>query len=623
MTEYDDSEYVPRTRRHQPRKLTWWERATAPESGRVWIAAIGVVVVAAVLLGGLELAVTSGRVHPGVTVGGVRVGGLTQAEAQGRLSAELPQRAAASPVVVVWNDRTWTVSSRDLGVDYNYPALAASAMEVGRSGGFFAQVGARVSAWIRPVSMSASATADPEKLAAFMDEVDKPILVKPKSASVSANGTTFVLIPSSKGRALDRTRFTPDLLGAFTSTSRRVSAPVSAVEPAVDDAAAQAALNTAKAFVASPARVVFGAKTMTFAPDTIAKWVAFRTADASAAAEATQPLSAYISSAELSGSVLPHIGIVGTPPRDARFKTRNGVVTIIPSKDGRGPDVAALAADLTAALANASGPRTATLRINVQHPSITTEVARNMGVNERISTFTTSYDPGNAPRVNNIHILGNALDGKLVPPGGVFSFNGYVGERTAAKGYEEANAIVQGKLVPQLGGGICQVGTTMFNAVFFSGLPILERHNHSFYISHYPKGRDATVSWGGPDLKWKNETKNWVLISVSYSDSSITISLYGTDPGYDVSYVTSPFSNIRPYPTQTVKDPTLALGAKYVTDKGENGMTCTVTRTVRKGGEVVRTDTFVSDYSPKIEVVKVGTIPIPSKTTTATVPPKH
>ncbi len=96
--------------------------------------------------------------------------------------------------------------------------------------------------------------------------------------------------------------------------------------------------------------------------------------------------------------------------------------------------------------------------------------------------------------------------GRCIAPGETFSFNGTVGPRTAEKGYQEAGAIVNGELVPQLGGGICQVGTTIFNTVFESGLPVVERHNHSFYISHYPKGRDATVSWGGPDFKFRNDT---------------------------------------------------------------------------------------------------------------------
>ncbi|TLM81786.1 MAG: hypothetical protein FDZ75_07775, partial [Actinobacteria bacterium] len=300
------------------------------------------------------------------------------------------------------------------------------------------------------------------------------------------------------------------------------------------------------------------------------------------------------------------------------FKTKSGRVTIIPSKNGTGPDIISLSEGLTAALAEQSGARTVELKIAVREPALTTEKAEAMGVKERISTYTTTYAASNKPRVNNIHLLGSQLDGKLVPPGGTFSFNGAVGERTAAKGYKEANAIVQGKLVPQLGGGICQVGTTMFNAVFFSGLPVVERHNHSFFISHYPAGRDATVSWGGPDLKWKNDTKNWVLVSVSYTNSSITISLYGTDPGYDVSYETGPFTDIRPYPTEQVKDPTMVVGAKYVEDKGEKGRKVVVTRTVRLGGEVVRTDKFASNYKPKIEIVKVGTKPKPSKVPSST-----
>ncbi len=142
---------------------------------------------------------------------------------------------------------------------------------------------------------------------------------------------------------------------------------------------------------------------------------------------------------------------------------------------------------------------------------------------------------------------------------------------------------MKGKLVPQLGGGICQVGTTLFNTAFFAGVPIPDRENHSFYISHYPKGRDATVSWGGPDLKWKNDTKNWILVSVSYTDESITISFYGTDPGYDVAYTTGPFTNETPYPTEKIKDPTLKSGLKIVEESGLTGRKCVVVRTVVKG----------------------------------------
>jgi vancomycin resistance protein YoaR len=321
-------------------------------------------------------------------------------------------------------------------------------------------------------------------------------------------------------------------------------------------------------------------------------------------------------------TVAPKLGAaVGTPAEDARFKTSNGSVTIIPSKNGIGADIALLATDITAVLKNgANTSRTVEIKTTVVEPQLTTEKARNMGVEERISTFTTTYDGSNAPRTSNIHTLGDSLDGKLVAPGATFSFNGAVGERTAAKGYQEANAIVNGKLVPQLGGGICQVGTTLFNTAFFAGVPIPDRQNHSFFISHYPKGRDATVSWGGPDLKWKNDTKNWILVSVSYTSDSITISFYGTDPGRDVAYTTGPFTNETPYPVEKINDPTLKAGLKLVKDRGETGKKCVVVRTVTSGGQVVRTDTFTSNYKPKVEVVRIGTKG--AKTATGTVTPK-
>lgn len=338
------------------------------------------------------------------------------------------------------------------------------------------------------------------------------------------------------------------------------------------------------------------------------------------AADADWVLDPHVSQKETSKTVGPKLGDkLGSAARDASFKTRSGRVTIIPAKTGIGPDFEALAAGLTTVLKSQLGQaRVVELRMRKTVPTITTAMARDMNIKERISTYATAYSPGNRPRVNNIHLLGDSLDGKLIAPGASFSFNGAIGERTAAKGYKEANAIVDGKLVPQLGGGICQVGTTLFNTVFVAGLPVLERHNHSFYISHYPKGRDATVSWGGPDLKFKNDTDSWMLVSVSYTNSSITISLYGTDPGYDVTSKVSAFSNERPFPTEKTKDPKLYKGITVIDDPGITGRTCTVTRTVEKGGEVIRVDTFRSVYRPKVEIVSVGTKARPSKPATGT-----
>jgi len=329
-------------------------------------------------------------------------------------------------------------------------------------------------------------------------------------------------------------------------------------------------------------------------------------------------LEAFVDADEASAIVSDRVGETGRPAVDAKFTARSGSVSIVPSQDGIGPDIVTLAEEMTTELTG-DGERVVELRTTRVEADLTTEEAEGMGIKERISTYTTEYSSGNKPRVNNIHTLADALDGTLIPPGGSFSFNDTIGPRTAAKGYQEAAAIVNGKLVPQLGGGICQVGTTIFNTVFESGLPVLQRRNHSFYISHYPKGRDATVSWGGPDFKFKNDTPDWVLIATGYSNSSLTISLYGTDPGYEVTAQAGEWTNVKPHAVEEIEDPTLPEDTRIVEDSGVDGRSIVVKRIVRKGGTIVREDSFRSVYGSKTEVVKVGTLPV-SEPVTDTVP---
>jgi vancomycin resistance protein YoaR len=421
---------------------------------------------------------------------------------------------------------------------------------------------------------------------------------------------------------VDRQALEVGILGAFAGDNRTVVVKVGTAQPKINDAAAKQAQAVAETMLGGPATVTYGTKSWNLSVADIAKMLTFTQVEASGTPNAWKLVTA-IGAKEASKTIVPKIGAaLGNPPVNAHFSTKGGKVKVVPGKDGTGADVADFAASLTASLQSADSSRSVELRTKITPPAVTTAQAETMGVKERISTFTTTYGGSIAQRINNIHVLGSALDGKLIPPGGTFSFNGAVGERTASKGYQEAFAIVKGKLVPQLGGGICQVATTMFNAVFLSGFPVPERINHSFYISHYPMGRDATVSWGGPDLRWKNTTDHWVLVSVSYTSDSITVSLYGTSPKYDVAWKTVPFTGNVPFKTVKVSDPTMTAGTTDVTAKGMVGGKAIVTRTVKKNGTVVRTDTFTSNYTPVDETIKVGTKAAASKPTTSTPSPK-
>ncbi len=580
---------------------------------------LGVVILAVLV----EVAVGVGRVHPGVSVGGIAVGGMTPTQASVALEKALPS-LVDKPVTVVFEDKDWTIDAADVGLGFNVDGHVESAMAVGRSGGVSEIVMDRLAAWFTGVDVQVRPSDQAPRMEALLARIAKGIDQPAVDAKVVIDGTKLAVEPSRSGRALVRDRAREMILSAMVSDSRKVKAPVKTVAPDVSIDEAEAAAKVASTMLSDSVLVTFGDREWRFAPERIATWLEFRRSDRlsaavdSAAADpsvmssgpAEVALVPVVSAEKLRQSVVPILGTkVGRPAKSARFTTANGRVSIIPSQEGIGPDLDALAADLTARLQDVSARRAVELRTTKAEPELTTAEAEAMGIKERISRFTTTYDPGNQSRVNNIHLLGDALDGKLIPPSGTFSFNGAVGERTAAKGYQEANAIVNGKLVPQLGGGICQVGTTLFNAVFESGLPVVERRNHSFYISHYPDGRDATVSWGGPDLKFKNDTEHWVLISVSYTSSSITIALYGTDPGYDVKAEKGPWTDFRDYPVEEVKDPTMPKGKRIVEDKGIRGRRITVTRTVYRNGEVVRTDRFVSVYKPKVEVVRVGTRP--------------
>jgi vancomycin resistance protein YoaR len=568
---------------------------------------------------------SAGRVHPGVTVAGVRVGGMTPSQATAALERDLPAKASA-PVTVMYGKKNWPVAPADIGLTFDYPALVKQAMAVGREGGLSGVVSQRVGAWFGRTDLAASGEADPDKMKQALDAVAETTNVPARDAAVVVDGTSVEVKTSADGIELKRDALSKAMLAAYTTDSRTIATPVQTARPRISNGAAESAKAETLKMMSAPLTVTYSGKSWTFSPVDIGKMIVFQsvepTGSAARSGSRAWTLEPSVTQTQAVQTVAPKLGAaIGTPAQDARFKTSKGSVTIIPSKNGVGADMALLSADITAALkADAKLARTVEIKTTTIQPALTTEKARTMGVEERISTFTTTYDGSNAPRTSNIHTLGDALDGKLVAPGAVFSFNGAVGERTAAKGYQEANAIVNGKLVPQLGGGICQVGTTLFNTAFFAGVPIPDRQNHSFFISHYPKGRDATVSWGGPDLKWKNDTKNWILVSVAYASDSITISFYGTDPGRTVQFTTSPFTNETPYPVEKVNDPTLKAGLKLVTDRGETGKKCVVVRTVTSGGQVVRKDTFTSNYKPKVEVVRIGTKG--SKAATATVTPK-
>jgi vancomycin resistance protein YoaR len=272
-------------------------------------------------------------------------------------------------------------------------------------------------------------------------------------------------------------------------------------------------------------------------------------------------------------------------------------VNIVPSKPGH--DLSA--AQLQSAMARAvRGDRVLQVELGKRQPDLTTAKASTLGITQKLVSYTTQMGESSSNRIHNVHLMADFIDGTIVKPGEVFSFNDVVGPRTADRGFLEGQEIIGSLVLPSIGGGVCQTATTLFNDAFELGLPILERVNHNLYLAHYPLGRDATVSWGGPDFKFKNDMKHALLIKASYTDQTLTFTVYGTPEGRRVVSHTGPQVNWTKPAMNYAVDPRAPRGSvKVVAGTGELGFDITVTRSVYDAdGKLLRHDVFKSHYIP-------------------------
>jgi len=298
---------------------------------------------------------------------------------------------------------------------------------------------------------------------------------------------------------------------------------------------------------------------------------------------------------------------VDRKPVDATFAVDGAKVRVVPDKPGVSLDAVGSAhAVLAAALHRLPARRVARLPVESTEAALTQATARGMGIDGLVSTFTTEY--GGVPnRIHNVQLVAHLVDDKLIAPGAEFSFNKTTGERNAAKGFLEAPVIVNGELTTGLGGGVCQVSTTVFNAAFEGGLKITARTNHAIYISHYPQGRDATVNYPDVDLRFVNDTSHWLLLRTFVGYSSLTVSLYGTPTGRKVVSTTAPLVAHGKVKVKKTVDATLKPGEQVIDDPGEPAMTTSVSRDVYTAdGKLLYHDVWYSSYRAAPELLRVG-----------------
>jgi vancomycin resistance protein YoaR len=285
-------------------------------------------------------------------------------------------------------------------------------------------------------------------------------------------------------------------------------------------------------------------------------------------------------------------------------------VRVVPAKSGLVLDARATArAILNAALLSTG--RLARLRVSRQGADLTTAEARAMRITGLVGAYETIYG-GEPNRLHNVRLVSRLIDGKLIAPGATFSFNDTTGERSEDKGFREAPVIINGELQTGLGGGVCQVSTTVFNAAYEAGLPIEDRTNHALYISHYPLGRDATVNYPDTDLRFQNDSGGWLLLRTFVGSSSLTVALYGTPMSRRVESEATPLVITGPVPEKRVPDPNMLVGSTVVEESGEPSRSTSVRRRVfDSSGKALYDHTWYSSYRGEKRVIRYGTKPRP------------
>ncbi|MFM7060071.1 MAG: VanW family protein [Actinomycetes bacterium] len=515
----------PRPKRHAPgvpRHRVSARRVGHAPAERVWTV-VGLLCIAlVVVLAALADRVTHrGEALPGVSLDGIEVGGRDEAEilAVARLAAA---RAQARPfTALAGSTRLVAADAGALGATYDAEAAVRAVRRAGRTN----PLGAIVDTFrrrARGIDVDLPVRIDDRRLAATIDEWQRQVGAGLADGSIEFRGTEVVVRPPAPGEGLVRPA-SDDRVRAALAAGRTtdVALPVGRTRPTIDRSETLAAARRARALLARPVVLTVGDATFPIAPTTLAPMLGVRPAG--------RRLELTVDAAALRAALAPALAGIERAPKDADFAVNGTTVSIVPSVTGSQVDLAPVAAAI------ARGRHRVVGRITEVSPARDTAWAQRLNITKLVATFTTNH-PCCQPRVTNIHTAAAALNGAIVEPGETFSLNQRLGPRTLDKGYVLAPQIgADLSYEDSVGGGVSQLSTTLFNAVFFGGYQDVTHTVHALYIPRYPMGREATLNYPSIDNRFRNDTPNGVLIRTAVSGTSVTVSLYGDNGGRTVT----------------------------------------------------------------------------------------
>lgn len=605
---------------------------------------LGLTAVLALVIGGFAVfrVMGSGSVLGDVRVLDTPLGGADEAEAA-ELIGDVEDRLLRTPLLLDIDGRTASITGEQIGGSIGQDVVVR-AMENGRTGSVVSQLFWWIgSIFSDPVELDPGLSVDPDAVEQLAAVWDTDLIGSPPfpGSIVVSEGVAIAEYPRP-GTSVDRSGLVELLRDELLSgRSEPVSVPTNTVVPGASDRELDAAASRANLWIGN---------SITLTPPNDEPDVVFNPSDLANAFRSIVTLDGTIElsfdEAIVESYLLNQREIIESAPVDAELEIDGYDVVVVPGRPGTLID-GSETTRLLEMLGDTSARRGALPVEEGAEPDVTTAELEALGIERMVVQFTTYHDCC-AARVTNIQLMADTVDGAIIEPGGTFGINDYVGQRTLEDGYLDAGTIIRGEIVETVGGGVSQFATTLYNTVFWGGYEDVEHKPHSFYFSRYPEGIESTVSFPQPEMAFRNNTGRAIMIKTAYTDTSITVRIYGSNDGRtiagahrngstsfeviseggpDAKVVRGNVSERTDFTEPTTEyraNPELTPGTQVETQAPRQGWTVVVTRTIEQGGESTE-ERWVVRYLAQRQILEVHPCEVPNSgvtcPTTTTLPP--
>jgi vancomycin resistance protein YoaR len=582
-------------------------RQLAHSRVRIALASGAAVVLVLLFAAVVERVAYDGQVLPGVSVAGASVAGKSETDAYRELR-DLAARVERTPIRARAGTTALTADPSILDLRVDAVATLRAARVAGRSHNPIEQVGGTVLRRVRTDHVPLHVTYSSAGLEGLLDAWGLQTADGIVEGKLRFVGTGVVAVEPRTGTGLLRQPAQRLLIERLHSGDRSVlELPVGRVAPQVSATEVAQAAARARALLAAPVVINSNGSRLTLTPAQLAPTLG--------TVVDHHRLELTVDPDRLRTALGTQLTQLVKPAVDARFEVAStGAVNVVPSQPGRELDVGRVGD----AIAHGQHDINAPLR-SVQ-PAHDTKWAKALGIKELVSTFTTHHEPNQA-RVTNIHRAADLIDNVVVEPGQEFSLDDAIGPRTPDRGFVQA-PVFYGEFTEDFGGGVSQVATTFFNAVFFGGYQDITHKPHTIYISRYPMGRESTINYKTVDVKFRNDSKHGILIRTSYTGTSITVSFYGDKEGKVVRAEGPNILATRPVTDELINWPLLPAGQRKQIEHGYTGYDVENFRIIERPGKPTVRQRFFWRYKMIPNKVLVGTAPPTPPTTPPTTAPK-